>query len=51
MAPYASRSQRPLPVTDALCERVMQLPTGLGITEEGVEQVCRLVRRSVGADD
>lgn len=45
MEPYASE-QRPaprLPVTDAVCSRVLQFPTGTAITVEEVQRVCRLV--------
>lgn len=46
MEPYTT--QHPgllhnLPNTDALCEKVMALPTGTGITEEEVEQVCSAI--------
>jgi dTDP-4-amino-4,6-dideoxyglucose len=46
MEPYLTeQDDRALPVTASVCERVLQLPTGLGISEEGVEHVCRSLRQ------
>lgn len=33
-----------LPVTDALCQRVMQLPSGQMVTTEHIEEICALIR-------
>jgi dTDP-4-amino-4,6-dideoxygalactose transaminase len=33
-----------LPVTDALCKKVMQLPSGQCITDEVIGQICALIR-------
>lgn len=33
-----------LPVTDALCAKVMQLPSGQSVTEEHIESICALIR-------
>lgn len=51
MEPY--RTEHPecrLPVTEAICERVLQLPTGLAVTEEQVDEVCRTVESAVSGD-
>jgi len=45
--PYSAMfpfSVNTLPVTDALCRRVMQLPSGQMITESHIEQICELIR-------
>ena len=49
MEPY--RTERPeeaLPVTETVCERVLQLPTGLAMTEEDINYVCRTFREAIG---
>ncbi|MGV9297619.1 MULTISPECIES: aminotransferase class I/II-fold pyridoxal phosphate-dependent enzyme [Amycolatopsis] len=44
LEPYAhQRVRRPLPATERLSSRVMQLPTGLGISAEGVHRLCELI--------
>ena len=41
-----------LPVTESLCDRVLQLPTGNGMTVIQIEQVCNLVQSiSMHADE
>ena len=45
MEPYRSRkARRELPVTDRVCGRVLQLPTGTGVSREDVEAVCQLIQ-------
>jgi dTDP-4-amino-4,6-dideoxygalactose transaminase len=47
MEPYRTEQPRAgalLPETDALVERVLQLPTGTAISGEDVERVCEIVR-------
>ncbi|HEU5301223.1 MAG TPA: DegT/DnrJ/EryC1/StrS family aminotransferase [Acidimicrobiia bacterium] len=44
MEPYASDpAARCLPITEAVCERVLQLPTGLATTDDDIDRVCRAV--------
>ncbi|MFP3942317.1 MAG: aminotransferase class I/II-fold pyridoxal phosphate-dependent enzyme [Alphaproteobacteria bacterium] len=46
MEPYRScfpKAGRLLPHTEALCGRVMSLPTGTGIDREGIRAVCALI--------
>lgn len=40
MAPHDERPTCPLPVTETVVQRVMQLPTGLALTGEQVDRVC-----------
>lgn len=42
--PYTDSPQPELPHTDALCEKVFQLPSGASITLADIEKVCDLVR-------
>jgi dTDP-4-amino-4,6-dideoxygalactose transaminase len=45
MEPYRSlRPQLQLPVTEALADRVVVLPTGLGLDEAGIRLVCALIK-------
>lgn len=44
-APF-DRCAAVLPVTDALCERLIQLPTGQAVTDDDVLKVCDLVRNA-----
>lgn len=48
MAPYRFDSHTELPETEAVCERVLQLPTGMAVTGEGVERVCRELTAIMG---
>jgi len=46
MKPYVTRypgQTGQVPKTDALCSRVLVLPTGTGVNEEDVERVCGLI--------
>ncbi len=46
MKPYATNDPTPeggLPETDRLCDRVMLLPTGTGVSEEDVTKVCQAI--------
>ena len=43
MPPFSGR-QWVLPVTDALCQTLIQLPTGQAVTEHDVARVCAAVR-------
>ena len=50
MEPYASlfpESCGHLPNTDTVCERVMILPTGTGISPEDVDRVCDAITRAL----
>lgn len=38
----------PLPVTEVVCDRVLQLPTGTAITHNDVDRVCNALERMVG---
>ncbi len=47
LEPYAGSGQFqriPLPETEALCERVLALPTGIRVTEEQIREVCSAIR-------
>lgn len=47
MEPYATQYPQPegsLPETDRLCQRVMILPTGTGVSHEDVEHICFIIR-------
>lgn len=45
MAPYRDRPLRhPVPVTEQLCERLLQFPTGLAIGPEEIERTAGLMR-------
>jgi dTDP-4-amino-4,6-dideoxygalactose transaminase len=49
MEPYRGESRaEALPITEAICERVLQLPTGLAMNEERVAEVCRVLTEAVG---
>lgn len=53
MPPYL-RTSTPvrLPTTESLADRVLVLPTGLGVTPDDVAEICRIVRLAVaGADE
>lgn len=41
--PYRSQHSVSLPVTEALCERVLILPNGTDLSEDDVERVCALI--------
>jgi len=46
MAPYAGdprHGTRPLPATERLCERLLQLPTGQAVTSGDVDAICGLL--------
>ncbi len=50
MEPYRScpgHVRRPLPNTEALCRRVLVLPTGTSVDAEVIAGVCRIVRTAV----
>jgi len=47
MEPYRSsrsKTAQPLPVTEDVCQRVMQLPTGTSIGEDHVRGIARIIR-------
>ncbi|MCB1092541.1 MAG: aminotransferase class I/II-fold pyridoxal phosphate-dependent enzyme [Verrucomicrobiae bacterium] len=50
MEPYASlypRLASQLPITDSVCERVLVLPTGTGISTEDVDRVCDAIEAAL----
>ena len=50
MEPYASRpagQQAHLPITEALGERLLSLPTGTAVTPADIETICAIVRTAV----
>jgi dTDP-4-amino-4,6-dideoxygalactose transaminase len=50
MEPYKSlypRMTDQLPETDAVCDRVLVLPTGTGVVPEDVERVCEAIKQCV----
>ena len=50
MEPYASRpaeQQASLPITEALSERLLSLPTGTAVTPADIETICAIVRLAV----
>jgi len=50
MEPYVSLypdQKDSLPLTDALCQRVLCLPTGTAISVEDVARICHVIRRAV----
>jgi len=49
--PYRSERETTLPVTDALLDRVMQLPAGAAVTTGEVDVVCAVVRTAVAFAD
>ena len=50
MEPYRDeQSTTTLPLTETVSSRVLQLPTGLAINEEGVDRVCRTLTEAVTA--
>ena len=42
--PYCTRPQPTLPNTEALCEKVFQLPSGAATSLAAIEKVCELIR-------
>jgi dTDP-4-amino-4,6-dideoxygalactose transaminase len=49
MEPYRrERTGGTLPVTEAVCKRVLQLPTGLAMDEGRIDDVCRTLSEAVG---
>jgi dTDP-4-amino-4,6-dideoxygalactose transaminase len=54
MEPYRSLlpdAERRLPRTEALCERVLCLPTGTGVDADAIRSVCDIIRTAVEAAD
>ena len=52
MEPYASmypQEEGTLPATEALCERVLVLPTGTGVSAEDVDRVCDAISAELRA--
>ncbi len=50
MEPYATQAPVPenhLPETDRLCQRIMILPTGTGVSESDVDRVCNAISACV----
>lgn len=43
-APFQSADTDPLPVTEAMGRRILQLPTGTSVTADEVDEIARLVR-------
>lgn len=41
--PYISKYQKTLNNTDELCKRVLQFPSGSGITHDNIRDICRIV--------
>lgn len=50
LEPYVSGRTR-LPATEALCERVLVLPTGTAITEDDIVTICAIIRLAVERGD
>jgi dTDP-4-amino-4,6-dideoxygalactose transaminase len=51
MEPYASLYPRlagQLPVTDAVCSKVLILPNGTGVSPEDVDRVCSAIEAELG---
>jgi dTDP-4-amino-4,6-dideoxygalactose transaminase len=47
LAPYATDAIR-LPATEAVCARVLTLPTGTSINEDEIATICAIIRLAVG---
>jgi dTDP-4-amino-4,6-dideoxygalactose transaminase len=50
LEPYLAEATR-LPVSEALCARVLALPTGTSITEDDIATICAIIRLSVARAD
>lgn len=54
MEPYRSHFPHAgllLPVTEALCQRTLQLPTGTAVAEEDISAICQIIRLSIASGD
>lgn len=49
MPPYDQEGDA-LPVTEAVAERVLVLPTGMAVTQQDVSEVCRLILRRLAGE-
>jgi dTDP-4-amino-4,6-dideoxygalactose transaminase len=50
LEPYVSEAP-PLPATEALCDRVLALPTGTSISEDDIATICAIIRLAVARAD